>query len=494
VLVLGKTNDDKGTQLETLTGRLLSARQYRNICKNWIGPGGEEIDVRAEYLVPTFKDHKTFKVICECKAYKSAVGITDWLKFCGKIYVEQQTQSKDTHGCFIALSGVNGNVRGSYDELKKHEANIELITGDDLLDLIRKVYSLADLKLILDAVKPLTDRVCRETEVVYYAEQVYWLLLFEGESYTVLRGDGKAVTVGEVAGLGPMIEATVSAKHFVNLEEEAQAKERARAAETAVVACLMLAGGTGTVASMAKPADGPTQEEMEGAAERLTTQHVIDGDPKGELALPEDDYKRVAELYRTLFRAPCDSEVLGCAWYDSHINRCLLEVIREIQCGLPLSENDFESSIKILRLSPLGLGYSLHPIAMITQHRQGDQTKLVADPMDQMDRDYFFKVICDSLQRDFTHPGLSQYFYTARGMRELELNGSHILKSQTGVVAEEKFRQRHRLAPFEPAKGHPVLVLIRNDVGEPWQEMSPPFQPPTRPVEGEAVSAVTTDT
>jgi hypothetical protein len=66
---------------------------------------------------------------------------------------------KSGQGCFIALSGVNGNVTGSYDELKKHNANVELITGDDLLDLIRQVYSLRDLKGVLDLVKA-AEKVC----------------------------------------------------------------------------------------------------------------------------------------------------------------------------------------------------------------------------------------------------------------------------------------------------------------------------------------------
>ncbi len=168
MLVLGKHSDDKGAQLENLTKSLLAAKEYRNICKNSIGSGGQEIDVRAEYVIPTLKASKTFKVICECKAHKTPVDLPQWLKFYGKLCVERQTQSPDTQGCFIALSDVNGNVRGNYDDLKKHDANVDLITGDDLLDLIRQVCSLLDLKSIFERVKALTERVCRSSEAAYY--------------------------------------------------------------------------------------------------------------------------------------------------------------------------------------------------------------------------------------------------------------------------------------------------------------------------------------
>jgi hypothetical protein len=292
VLVLGKNSDEKGTQLENLTKTLLTAKQYRNVCKNSIGAGGQEIDVRAEYLVPSLKDSKTFKVICECKAYKTPVDLPQWLKFYGKLCVERQTQSPDTQGCFIALSGVNGNVTGSYDELKKHNANVELITGDDLLDLIRQVYSLRDLKGILDLVKAATDRVCRESEAVYYDQQVYWLLLFEHETYTVLKGDGKVLTADEVTALKPMIEEAVSANNYINLEEEAQAKLRALMAETILVSYLMLSGGRASAPTIAgQQKSGLTLQEIERAAERLLEQHMIEGDAKGELQLPEQDYK-----------------------------------------------------------------------------------------------------------------------------------------------------------------------------------------------------------
>lgn len=477
MLVLGKNTDDKGAQLEKLTQSLLTARNYRNICRNWVGPGGDEIDVRAEYPVPSLRDPKTFKVICECKAYKSVVDLPQWLKFCGKLFVEQHTQSPDTQGCFIALSGVNGNVRGNYDELKKHDAKVELVAGDDLLDLVRQVYSLPDLKAILEHVKRLTDRVQRGSEVVYYDDRVYWLLLFEHDAYALLKGNGDGLTDDEVAGLREMIEEAVSASQYVNLHEEARAKLRALAAEAAVIGSLMLSGGTSTVADIVGRQQELTQQDIEKAVAQLLERHAIDGYTGQEVRLPDDDYMRVTELYRLLFRTPCPVEVLGCAWYDAHINREFVEVVRTVQNGLPLSEADIETTVKLLQLSPTALGHALRRIDVIAEHRQGFQAAILPPEMDQMDRDYFLKVLCDSLQRDFTSPVLAEYFYETRNIRELELTGAHILKSQTGVAVQQDYRQRLILGILE-ATGRPARMLARNDLPQPWEEARPPSRPP----------------
>ena len=77
--ILGNSSDDRGTQLEVLTADLLTAMEYTNIVKNRVGPGGEEIDITAEYTRQTFAGSHTQKLMCECKAYKTRVDINHWL-------------------------------------------------------------------------------------------------------------------------------------------------------------------------------------------------------------------------------------------------------------------------------------------------------------------------------------------------------------------------------------------------------------------------------
>lgn len=69
-------------------------------------------------------------LICECKAYRSSVSITDWLKFLGKVFVEE-CQDK-VEACFIVLSGGNEYVAGSYrypaNRLKSIKNKFEICT------------------------------------------------------------------------------------------------------------------------------------------------------------------------------------------------------------------------------------------------------------------------------------------------------------------------------------------------------------------------------
>src|SRR5665647_3781703 len=119
--ILGNNSDDIGKQLEKLTCTMLDKLGFKNIIKNEIGSGGHEIDVRAEYIISGLNGINSKPLICECKAYKSAVSMTDWLKFLGKILVEET--KGNVEGYFIALSGVTV----SYTHLRAHETDSYLV-------------------------------------------------------------------------------------------------------------------------------------------------------------------------------------------------------------------------------------------------------------------------------------------------------------------------------------------------------------------------------
>ena len=89
MIILGKTNDDKGTQLEILTREILKNMGCINIEVNFVSSGGEEIDVCADYPLPSIGTIQYRRLICECKAYAKPINIPDWLKFLGKIYSEE---------------------------------------------------------------------------------------------------------------------------------------------------------------------------------------------------------------------------------------------------------------------------------------------------------------------------------------------------------------------------------------------------------------------
>src|SRR5882724_8414106 len=85
LLILGKTNDDKGCQLEGLTKRLLICQGFKKVTTSKIGPGGHEIDVEAISQITSLTHSETHRLYCECKAYQLPIDINDWLKFLGKM-------------------------------------------------------------------------------------------------------------------------------------------------------------------------------------------------------------------------------------------------------------------------------------------------------------------------------------------------------------------------------------------------------------------------
>jgi len=78
-------------------------------------------------------NNQTRRLICECKAYRNPIGMSDWLKFLGKLYSEQRRLQMEVDGLFVALCGANGNVLGNYDELRQHNTPVTLIEGEHLL-------------------------------------------------------------------------------------------------------------------------------------------------------------------------------------------------------------------------------------------------------------------------------------------------------------------------------------------------------------------------
>jgi hypothetical protein len=50
--------------------------------------------------------------VCEAKAYRDPVSLPTWQKFLGELFIER-SETPTTIGILVALSGVNGNVRGS---------------------------------------------------------------------------------------------------------------------------------------------------------------------------------------------------------------------------------------------------------------------------------------------------------------------------------------------------------------------------------------------
>jgi len=174
--ILGKTGDDKGTQLEKLTAFLLQEQGYTSIYTNVVNPGASEVDIKATFIQPFMAGAVSRDVIGECKAYSRPVALPDWLKFLGKIFSEE-INGRNVQGCFIALSGVNGNVVGHYDTIKNKRPDIQLISGEDLNILLHQHFSVLNITEIQAIFQSLTARQPVNYSLCYYDNKFYWRLL-----------------------------------------------------------------------------------------------------------------------------------------------------------------------------------------------------------------------------------------------------------------------------------------------------------------------------
>jgi len=118
LIIFGKNSDDKGSQLEKLTASILKQQGYTSVCTNVVYAGASEVDITAKFNQPFMGTPIVHDVIGECKSNSKTIALPEWLKFLGKIFSEE-VSGKKVQGCFIALSGVNGNVIGHYNTIKK---------------------------------------------------------------------------------------------------------------------------------------------------------------------------------------------------------------------------------------------------------------------------------------------------------------------------------------------------------------------------------------
>jgi len=158
MIIFGANTDAVGAQLERLTRRLLEERGYRNIAVDTIGEGGNEIDVLGEHPSHIPSNLTSRRLIAECKAWASPIALPDWLKFLGKVFVEEAKLGSEVDGLFVALSGVNGAVRGNYDSLRQRKSHITLLDGETLTSELSRVFNIPRVEEIVEVLKRQTPR------------------------------------------------------------------------------------------------------------------------------------------------------------------------------------------------------------------------------------------------------------------------------------------------------------------------------------------------
>lgn len=478
MLILGTNSDDKGKQLEKLTRNLLETLGYQNIVTNLIGPGGSEIDVRAEYSIPGLGMHKlTHKLICECKAHNKPNDSTDWLKFLGKVFCEEVRTAQTVGGCFIALNGVNGNVWGNYEELKGHRENVTLVSGVELLDLAREKYGLCDLNRVYDSVRKHTTRHYRDVEVAYYEGEVYYVVVFEDDSYTLLRSSGDVFESGCSEIIRKLVEAVMPVVEYIDLQQEAEARQREIVVKKAILSEMMVNDGTLCIGPLPSSYGDYTQEEIQsGVRQLLENEWIIEGANDRQVTFPPDTqegfYSYMIDVYHFLVNEMVFVRVLGSTYYDRCLNEKFVYEIQKIQGEISFSEEEIQEIIQLLHWSPEAVAYATQADPRLAMRRTQDIVYQNADRLDKSDRHYFMRNLYLCLLRNFETDGMQTYFGEHRKVVELETQQTIKVKNKQGVVLEGSLRHRLRITKLaDDLGGRYALVHLINDVPEPWEDV-----------------------
>ncbi|WP_340397435.1 hypothetical protein NST50_29640 [Paenibacillus sp. FSL E2-0202] len=469
MFILGKSNYDKGKQLEELTKKILIQLDYQNITTNYIGPGGEEIDVVADFKIPSIGMNITRRLICECKAYKTPLDTSSWLKFLGKVFVEESSK-EEVYGCFIALSGVNGNVKGNYEEIRKNRSNIILVTGETLNEAVTQMYNLGNLNDINGKIKRLTNKMIRMTEICYYDNDVYWIVVFNNDEYTLLNSLGDFLIEETALIISSLIESSNAYGKYVDILKENQAALRFLYNKKAVLSGIMINNGCMEIEELIKfyfgISDISSEEILHSINELLLLGFI---ECKGSNVCITNSFN---DLIIDFFRFFLSEDFIfiqavGCEFYDSCINDDLINRLEEIQYGMRFSSEERSAIMKLIKLSPSAFSMSLYPEETISgYYRQG----LNDSRIEEHNRKYFMKLLYDSFMRDFGNEYYIDYFYEVRGIIEIQSDQMFKIKGEQGLITEGDFANRITImkVPDEHGGGH-VQALVMSDHPEPWE-------------------------
>ena len=239
LIILGKTSDDKGTQLEKLTASILKQQGYTSIFTNVVNAGASEVDVTATFNQPFMGTPIVHEVIGECKSYNKPIALPEWIKFLGKIFSEE-VSGKKVQGCFIALSGVNSNVVGHYNTIKPNRPDIILLSGEALLTVLKNHFELRPIEEILIIIKDLTQKQPVNSAVCYYDERLYWRVSFTDNSYTLLNNLGETLITEDASKLHELIIKESDLLTFIDLKAEKEASERVFLLKKYIVCVLLI--------------------------------------------------------------------------------------------------------------------------------------------------------------------------------------------------------------------------------------------------------------
>lgn len=462
LFIIGNTNDDKGTQLEELTAAILKECGYEYVSLNTIEAGGSEIDVKAKLVYDMAGIEKVIPVICECKAKNDTITINDWLKFVGKVSIARMNNAQ-TEGVLIALSGANGNVTGSYDALPD-KSYLHLITHDSLIKLVSKHYHLKPEEEVRVYFANKTDRTIDGVDLVYYEKEVWWIVRFVHDEYTIVSNKMTAI---EDKYLDEFLERLGNYTPFkktgyVDIQKEVTAKVMADLIEKSVV-YLLMSHGDMTLSEMLEETqkyDYLKKISLSEVEEQISKCQYIkrDGD---KITMKDASEIDIVGFYKWFDKAPMIIDGISTEFYVKNVNDKLLDAVIKIQENLDIPEERKDDCLYIMTLSPGALLYALKPDEVIVNSRKmgGGAIPMV----NKFHSAYFMNQLAACLLKDLQDPQFSTFYCRKFGLDNYSIETEMSLR-----FVEKAFNKKinyNSYVSFLNADGQTVPILLFDKPG-----------------------------
>lgn len=457
LIILGKTKDDKGTQLEKLTNRILEFQGYSNIVNNVQVSGASELDVTASKVEKVGINNIVTPVICECKAHEKPISMTDWLKFIGKLYIARKTESR-TIGLMLALSGANGAVVGSASTDFKDDPSVQLIANDDIIALLSQIYSLPPTTSVKEQLSSLPIPAVIEVNLVYYNFHIWWLVGFEDGHFTLCHDNSKPATSDEVKEVLPLLPtATVyQTNGFVDIWNSLEVSQQLQQIEKLIIVEL-LKNGPQEITKVQQVYNGIEEQLF---YDSIQNSLFITTDVRNQsVQLCNFSSISKVDLYRFLLDGGCPVDVFSTEFYQDNINEDLLEQIWAIQGGFKLPDEYTEKCLQLLRLSPSAMVYVLQQDRILHA-----APAMVANPdIMNLYYDHFMGKLQESFINDFKRPELSDFYFHSYNISKVKITTSSSITFDGKESLQISVEQNFALAKLEESD-QAVLVETKKEI------------------------------
>ena len=345
--------------------------------------------------------------------------MNDWLKFIGKLHLEQR-KNQMTHGLMIALTGANGNVLGSYKDIKT-DNYITLITNEDLLVRINAIHQMIPEKQMTEKIGQYSRKDVLDTNMIYYENCFYWHVCFPNGEYTILKDDLSNVVNDNLDSFKGMIESQTDSRLYIDLKEEQEAIQRRSFIRSLVLSFTL--DEVHTLDEITEWINGVRDgfnvnyaevNEVVGAIPYLK----IEDDNKVSVIDEKDiDY---IEFYRFILHDTVSTRVMATGFYKNHINETLLAKIRTLQKNIQIPEENVEECLFLLKHSPSALAYSIYEDQALTRYRNPD--KAIFPNLEKAHTEWFLDSVMRGFIADFNNGALSEYYLDTEKIASIELH------------------------------------------------------------------------